>query len=116
MAYEFIQKSGKYEYICLGHAYRNEKGRPRSTREYIGKIDPKTGERIYKAEYLQRLEQEGADTSDMKSDAVFSSMDVSESSVRQYGVCQVLQTLSKDIGLSDCLEKAFPLEWQKILS
>lgn len=106
----FIRKSGKHMYICLGKAYRDEKGRPRSTRECIGKVDPETGERIYKAEYLQRLEQEGVDTTDMTSDEVFSSADVNASGVRQYGVFQVLRKLSKDIGLSDCLEKAFPLE------
>ncbi|MDI9471111.1 MAG: hypothetical protein QM296_13065 [Bacillota bacterium] len=116
MAYEFIQKSGKHTYICLGRAYRDEKGRPRSKREYIGKIDPETGERIYKAEYLKRLEQEGVDTTDMASDAVFNNLDISASSVRQYGVFQVLRKLSEDIGLSDCLEQAFPEEWQQILS
>ena len=59
VSYEFIQRVGKYSYIYLVEAYRNEKGEPRQRRTPIGEIDPKTGKKNYKPWYLEQLRAVG---------------------------------------------------------
>lgn len=56
MSYEIIQKVGIYRYIYLAEAYRDKNGQPRQNRRVIGKIDPITGQKIYKPEYLEELQ------------------------------------------------------------
>ncbi|MDR0684713.1 MAG: hypothetical protein LBF83_06265 [Spirochaetaceae bacterium] len=53
MSFEVIQKVGKYQSIYLADGYRNDGGKPRQHRTPIGKIDPVTGEKVYKKVYKQ---------------------------------------------------------------
>ncbi len=50
MSYEVIPKVGRNQYIYLAEGYRNENGQPRQKRRPIGKIDPVTGQKVYKSE------------------------------------------------------------------
>lgn len=55
MCFEVIQKVGKHHYIYLAESYRDKRGKPRQNRIPIGKIDLKTGRKIYKPEFLEKL-------------------------------------------------------------
>lgn len=55
MSYEIKQKVGKHIYLYLVEGYRDKNGKPRQRRRSIGKIDPATGQKIYKPEYLEEL-------------------------------------------------------------
>ena len=54
MSYIIEQNIGKYRYIFECTAYLNKDGKPRNKRVSIGKVDPETGRRIYKPEYIER--------------------------------------------------------------
>jgi hypothetical protein len=51
------QKVGKYTYLYESESYRNEMGKPRNRRVMIGKIDLKTGQPVYKKEYIERMRE-----------------------------------------------------------
>jgi hypothetical protein len=48
-------KIGKYTYLYESESYRDENGKPQTRKVSIGKIDPKTGNPVYKPEYLARV-------------------------------------------------------------
>ena len=50
------QHIGKYTYIYKSTSYRDQNGKPRNRKICIGKIDPATGETIYKPSYLKEIE------------------------------------------------------------
>ncbi len=52
-------KVGKYTYLYESISFRNEDGQPRNKRITIGRIDPITGQPIYKPEYLERMVKAG---------------------------------------------------------
>ena len=53
------QKVGDKVYLYESVSYRNEQGEPRNKRTTVGKIDPATGQPIYKPEYLERMDAQG---------------------------------------------------------
>ena len=114
MSYEFIQKVGKYSYIYLVEAYRNEKGEPRQRRTPIGKIDPKTGKKSYKPWYLEQLRSAGHPIELSPTEKIFSVEDVKQSTVREYGLFYFLKSISNHIGLTDCLLSSIPGYWQEV--
>jgi len=50
---------GKYIYLYESVSYRDKNGKPQNHKVSIGKIDPTTGEPVYKPEYLERVKKEG---------------------------------------------------------
>ena len=54
MSYIIEQTIGKHRYVFECTAYINEDGKPRNKRVSIGKVDPVTGHRVYKPEYIER--------------------------------------------------------------
>jgi transposase len=114
MSYEFIQSVGKYQYIYLIDSFRDENGQPRQKRVTIGKVKPKTGEKIYKPWYLEKLRDAGIPVELSSSEALFSVEDIRKSNVRSYGLFYLLDGISKRIGLEDALAKAFPNYWEEI--
>ena len=44
-------KVGKNTYLYESVSYRDENGDPRNNRKLIGKINPNTGQRVFKQEY-----------------------------------------------------------------
>ena len=59
MSYIFEQTVGIHRYVYEGTSYRNSNGKPRNKRTPIGKVDLKTGQRIYYNEYIERMKLEG---------------------------------------------------------
>lgn len=114
MSYEVIQKVGKYQYIYLATGFRNSKGKVRQTRRSIGKINPKTGQKEYKPEYLEELRLAGKQIEISSTEKIFSIEDVQKSSVRSYGQFYLYQSIAETTGLKSALEQALPNNWQEI--
>ena len=103
-------KVGKYTYLYESESYRDENGRPQTRKISIEKIDHKTGEVIYKAEYLERVRgtDKQPDVSDTK---IYSKNDVKGSEIHELGVFYLLESVSKEIGLRDILKLSLPDTW-----
>ena len=114
MSYEVIQKVGRYEYIYLADGFRNQDGQVRQKRRSIGKVDPKTGQKVYKPEYLEELRNAGKPIQIPSTQTVFSIEDIRKSSVRSYGQFYLFRLLSERLGLTDALRQSIPDYWQEL--
>jgi len=113
MSYEVIQKVGQYQYIYLAEGFRNKDGQVRQKRRPIGKIDPKTGQKVYKPEYLDELRLAGQQIEIPSTEKVFSIEDIRKSSVRSYGLFYLFRFISEKSGLTDALKQSIPDYWQE---
>ncbi|MDR3331657.1 MAG: IS1634 family transposase [Synergistaceae bacterium] len=114
MSFLFEQTVGKYTYIYECTSYRNEKGSPRNKRIPVGKIDLKTGKRIFKDSYSERLRQEGTIIEQADDEKMFSIEDIRNSAIRECGMTHLLLELSEKNGLAQALREAFPDIWREI--
>ncbi len=92
MSYEVIQRVGRYQYIYLADGYRNSEGQVRQNRRPIGKINPKTGQKVYKPEYLEERRRAGQPVEIPTTEKIFSVDDIRQSSV--------------PLGLSTCIVRS----------
>lgn len=111
MSYEVIQKVGRHQYIYLAEGYRNENGQPRQKRRPIGKIDPVTGQKVYKPEYLAQLHRNGAQSGNLEPEGLFSAEDIRKSSVRSYGSFYLYRKIAERNGMVRALMEALPACW-----
>ena len=116
MSYIFEQTVGKHRYVFEGQSYRDANGKARNRRIAIGKIDSATGHRVYKPEYLARMQAEGNPVVQSSSVNQFSVDDVRESRIKEYGLFYLLQEISVRSGLLDALRGAIPGLWQEIFT
>lgn len=114
MSYEVIQKVGQYRYIYLAEGFRNTEGKVRQKRRSIGKIDPNTGKKIYKPEYLEELSRLGQKLEIHPTDKIFSIEDIRKSSVRSYGQFLLYKCLGEKSGLIATLKQATPDYWKEL--
>ena len=115
MSYEVIQRVGKYQYIFLATGYRNKDGKVRQKRVPIGKVDPTTGRKIYKPEYLaQSREDESGNGSLPDNETSFSMEDVRLSTVRSCGLFHLLRGIADQIGLTAAMKSAFSEDWMRL--
>lgn len=107
-------KSGNHTYIYESESYR-ENGKVKNRRRIIGKVDPKTGNHIYKPEYLER---KGLHTTDDSGQNIplYSVADVKHSVVKEYGAFYLMNEIAKTIGLVDVLRETLPCEYEEILN
>lgn len=93
------QKVGKHTYLYESISYRNSEGKPRNTREVVGKIDPITKKEIYKPEYIARRKAEGnpIEVSDEKTE--FSIDEIKQSHIKEYGCFYLLKCIAEKISL-----------------
>lgn len=106
-------KVGKYTYLYESESYRDENGKPQTRKISIGKIDYKTGETIYKPEYLERVQ--GTDKQpDISNAKTYSKNDIKGSAIRELGVFHLLESISSEIGLLDVLRDSLPDTWEQI--
>jgi transposase len=107
-------KIGKYTYLYESESYRDENGKPQTRKVSIGKIDPKTGNPVYKPEYLARVT--GTDKQpDLSNEKLYSENDIKGSEIREYGAFYLMETISAHIGLTDALQSTLPETWEKVL-
>ena len=108
MASIIRQKVGNRTYLYESVSYRNADGKPRNRRVPIGKIDPASGQPVYKPDYLARMAASGAFAEAAASATTFTSEDIRQSSVLEYGSMYLLQSIAQQIGVLDALQNALP--------
>jgi transposase len=116
MSFEVIQKVGKHQYIYLADGYRNSEGKLRQRRTPIGKVDPVTGEKIYKQSYVEKCKEEGKQIHMPERVPLYSIENLRKSSVRAYCLSWFLRKVSDNIGLTDALASSIPAKLQEILT
>ncbi len=116
MAYITRQKVGKHIYLYECVAYRNEDGEPRNKRKIIGKIDPLSGNPVYKLEYLERMAAAGRPIEAVQSTASFTPADIIRSSIMEYGAFYLFQRLAEQSGLMDVLRTSLPRRFEEVFN
>ena len=113
MASTVRNKVGKYTYLYESESYRDSNGKPQTKKTRIGKIDHKTGETVYDAEYLERVRgtEKEPDFSTVKQ---YSAKDIYGSAILDYGAYYFFDSIATEIGLIDVLKKSVPYCWEKI--
>ena len=108
MASEVRNKSGKYTYLYESVSFRDDDGKPRNKRKIIGKIDHETGDKVYKAEYIERMQAKGITIQNTRKQTTFTESDIKNSVVKEYGIAFLLRTLAERSGLKTAIEAASP--------
>ena len=114
MAYISEQKVGKHIYLYECESYRNDKGKPRSKKKLVGKLDSSTGERRYKPEYIERMRQAGTPVAIPCTEKIFSLEDIRKSSVLECGAFHLLRNMSESSGLSKAIAEGLPQYWMEV--
>ena len=107
------QKVGKHIYLYESVSYRDENGRPRNSRKTIGKVDPETGEYVYKPEYLKRT---GLIAPTISKKSTFTPSEIQNSSIKDFGGFYLLENIAKQVGLLEVMLESMPHLWQKIFN
>ena len=115
------QQIGKRVYLYESESYRDEQGRPRNKKTSIGKIDPVTGRKVYKQDYLDRMAATGTPIIIPNTDSYLtaSQLDMAVEvmdNIKNYGAVYVLSRISEETGLTDILRQSIPDYWQEILT
>jgi hypothetical protein len=111
------QHIGKYIYLYESTSYWDKEKGARNKKVSIGRMDPKTGEPIYKPEYLARLSTTGQEQAAHSPEgpshqALLQILD----STKDFGVSYFLLAVSNKLGVSHALEEALPQCWQQVLT
>lgn len=107
------QKVGKYTYLYESTSYRDANGKPRNHKVIIGKVNPDTGERVYKPEYIQRMADMGTPVS-LPVPQSFSLDHLRKSVLKEYGAFYLFESIAKNTGLLDVLKSVFPIRWAEL--
>ena len=110
------QKVGDKIYLYESVSFRNADGKPRNKRVPIGKIDPVTGNPVYKPEYLADMAKKGTPIEIPTATMMFSIDDIQHSFIKDYGAFYLFQSIAKSTGLLRVLEDALPNYWQEIFN
>ena len=116
MSYIIENRSGKYTYLYECESWRDKNGKVVGRRKVIGKIDPATGEKHYKPEYVERMESAGAPMEIPVTGKFFSLEDVKKSSVLEYGAFHLLKRISENTGLTNALQEALSRYWKEVFA
>ena len=116
MSYVFEQTIGNHRYVFEGQSYRDANGKPRNKRVSIGKVDPETGSRVYKPEYIERMRVAGTPVDQSPSAKQFSQEDVKGSRIKEYGLFHLLHAIASSSGLLDSLSSALPCLWKEVFT
>ncbi len=106
MASIIRQKVGNRTYLYESVSYRYADGKPHNRRVPIGKIDPTSGQPVYKPEYVARMVAAGAIVE--MAATTFTSEDIRQSSVLEYGSMYLLENIAQQIGILDALQSTLP--------
>jgi len=103
-------------YLYESESYRDKNGQPRSKRILIGKIDPETGNPIYKNEYIERMNAEGKPIMDEQYEKRYSEDDVKKSVIKELGAYYLYKGIAERIGLLGVLRDTLPDYWMQIFT
>jgi len=115
MAYIAKVPVGNHVYLYECEGYR-ENGKVKSRRISIGKIDSKTGLPVYKPEYIERMETAGTPLKIRDDVPQFSMNDVKSSTIKEFGLTELLDNLAQKSGLRDCLNRSNPKHCDEIFT
>ena len=104
------QKSGNTVYLYESFSYRDDRGRPRSKRQIVGKLD-KDNKPVYNARYLASLKERGLP---MPPKASYSVEEIRASSIKHTGLFYFFSKIAETTGLFSVLPEAFPDTWADI--
>ena len=77
-------------------------------------MDSKTGNRIYKPEYIERMRQAGTPVNVPPTAKLYSTQDIKNSRLREYGLFYLLRGISQRVGLLQALQESLPEYWQEV--
>jgi transposase len=112
-------KVGMHTYLYEVTAYRDQNGKPRNRKHPIGKVDPATGENIYKPEYISKMAEAGTPVIVPEPSGrpkVFTEEQVKRSSIKEYGAYCFMQLIADSIGLKKILSESAPKYWSEIFT
>lgn len=110
------QKIGDKIYLYESVSFRNAEGKPRNKRVPIGKIDPTTGNPVYKPAYIARMAEQGTPVEIPATSMTFSFEQIQCSSIKDYGAFYLFQSIAESIGLLRVLEATLPNYWQEVFN
>ncbi len=113
------QTVGKYTYLYESVSFRDDHGRPRNRKMAIGKVDPVTGNPIFKPAYIARMA--AAATPVFQDIPVFpkEKLEMAKeilASNKCYGSSCLFLNLANSIHLLDRLRDAFPQQFREIFT
>jgi hypothetical protein len=106
-------KKGGYVYLYESVSYRDQ-GKPRNKRKLIGKIDPVSGNPVFKAHYIERMAARGTPVVCAKPPAAFTHGEIRSSLIKQYGAFYLYQNIAQQIGVLPLLQDIFPQTWRAV--
>jgi hypothetical protein len=106
-------KKGGITYLYESVSFRKS-GKPRNKRKIIGKIDSKTGNPVFKQEYLERMNAAGTPVVAVKPVTSFTDEQIRNSLIRTYGAFYLYRNIAEHIGLLPILQDIFPQNWRAI--
>jgi transposase len=112
-------KVGTHIYIYEVTGFRDAQGKSRNKKHPVGKIDPVTGEPVYKPEYIAKMAGTGtpiAIAPTPKQPAAFGIKDIKNSIIKEYGAYYFLAAIAESIGLKAILSKSVAAYWTEILT
>jgi transposase len=108
-------KSGGHVYLYESESYRDKEGKVKNKRRIVGKIDSKTGERIFKPWYIEEKGISALGES-AQTQQIYSYNDVKSSTVKEYGSFYLLNSIANQIGLIEIMTKLFPKTWNELMN
>jgi hypothetical protein len=101
-------KVGNYIYIYEVSGYRDSNGKPRNKKHPVGKVDPQTGQEIFKPDFIPKLPRYGKSVPAQNNGdkGTFSIRDLKTSTIRDYGATYFLQSIAQQIGLKEVLSSS----------
>ncbi len=106
---------GKHVYLYESVSFRDDKGRPRNRKTPVGKIDPVTGDEVYKREYIELMAKKGTPL-DIPAVRQFTLEQIRKSTLKEYGAFYLYESIANESGLMAVLKKVFPDKWQQIFT
>jgi transposase len=107
-------KVGKHIYIYEVCGFRDANGNSRNKKHPVGKIDPRSGEPVYKPEYIAKMADAGSPVK--LSPRPFEIADIRQSAIKEYGSFYFLHAIAELIGLKQILSQAMTSCWQEIFT
>jgi hypothetical protein len=106
---------GRHTYLYESVSRREGK-KVVNDRRCIGKVDPETGQRHFKADYIEEMRAAGTPLEVAPTQKVFSADDIRASAVLEAGLTHLLAESAERIGLLPALRDALPGIWPEVFA
>jgi transposase len=106
-------KKGGITYLYESVSFRKN-GRPENKRTLIGKLDPKTGNPVYKRNYIERMNAAGTPVAALEPATSFTDEEIRNSLIKAYGAFHLYLNIAEHTGLLPILQEVFPEKWKAV--